>query len=101
MFIRWQELTVIASGNKLQLISPSKYNSLFSASLLAITFSYSLNKLGGELGGRYQVPTRNGVDSIVQCVCLSALCVDPRSRAMCLFLKQIGYNIFMSFNVNN
>ena len=60
MFIRWEELTVIASGNKLQLISPSKYNSLFSASILAITFSNSLNKLGGELGGRYQVPTRNG-----------------------------------------
>ena len=50
MFIRWEELTVIASGNKLQLISPSKYNSLFSASILAITFSNSLNKLGGELG---------------------------------------------------
>ena len=61
MFIRWEELTVIASGNKLQLISPSEYNSLFSASILAITFSNSLNKLGGELGGRYQVPTRNGV----------------------------------------
>ena len=44
----------------MQLISPSKYNSLFSASILAITFSNSLNKLGGELGGRYQVPTRNG-----------------------------------------
>ena len=50
MFIRWEELTVIASGNKLQLISPSKYNSLFSASILAITFSNSLNKLGGEHG---------------------------------------------------
>ena len=61
MFIRWEELTVIASGNKLQSISPSKYNSLFSASILAITFSNSLNKLGGELGGRYQVQTRNGV----------------------------------------
>ena len=45
MFIRWEELTVIASGNKLQLISPSKYNSLFSASILAMTFSNSLLKL--------------------------------------------------------
>ena len=41
------------------------------------------------------------VDSIVQCVCLSALCVDHRSHAMCLFVKQIGFNIFMSFYVNN
>ena len=41
------------------------------------------------------------VDSIVQFVYLSALCVDPRSHAMCLFVKQIGYNIFMSFKVNN
>ena len=42
-------------------ISPSRYNSLFSASIFAMTFSNSLNKLGGELGGRYQVRTRNGV----------------------------------------
>ena len=35
------------------------------------------------------------VDSIVQSVCLSTLCVDPRSRAMCLFVKQIGYNTFV------
>ena len=41
------------------------------------------------------------VHSVVQCGCLSALCVDPRSRAMCLFVKQMGYNILMSFNVNN
>ena len=45
MSIRWEELTVIASGNNLQLISPSKYNSLFSASILAMTFSNSLLKL--------------------------------------------------------
>ena len=37
------------------------------------------------------------VDSIVQCVCLFALWVDRRSREMCLFVKQFGYNIFMSF----
>lgn len=54
-------IIVIASGNKLQLMSPSKYSSLFSASMLAITFSNSLNRLGGELGGRYPVPTKNGV----------------------------------------
>ena len=30
-------------------------------------------------------------------MCLfSALCVDRRFRAMCLFVKQIGYNIFTS-----
>ena len=39
-------------------------------------------------------------DLIVQCVCLSTLYVAPQSRAVCLFVKQIGYNTFV-FNVNN
>ena len=34
-------------------------------------------------------------------ISLPYLYVDPRSRAMCLFLKQITKNIIMSFNVNN
>ena len=44
------------------------------------------------------------VDSIVQFVCLSALCRPLcRSQLSCnvFVVKQIGYNIFMSFNVNN
>ena len=42
-----------------ELTSPSIHSSSFSASILSITFSNSLKRLGGEIGGRYQVPTRN------------------------------------------
>ena len=61
MFVRKEEICAFASTNKLELTLPSSYNSLFSASILATTFSDSPKRSGGELGGRYQLPTRNVV----------------------------------------
>ena len=56
-----REFCTFTSGNKLQLTESCKYYSLFSASILSITFSSSLNSSGGELGGRPQVQIRNAV----------------------------------------
>jgi hypothetical protein len=47
---------------KLQFRSPRKYNSEFSASIRSIVFSNRFNNSLGELGGLYQVPTKNGLD---------------------------------------
>ena len=66
MSIRMEEICAFSPGNKLQLTSPSIYNSLFSASILAITFSNSSKRSGGEVGGRYQVPARNGVHGTIR-----------------------------------
>ena len=61
IFFRKEEMCAFASGNKLQLTSPSIYYYLFSASILVTIFSNSPKRLGGELGGRLHDPTRNGV----------------------------------------
>ena len=47
--------------SRLQFRSPSKNNSKFSASILSIIFSNYIIECRGELGGLYQVPTRNGL----------------------------------------
>ena len=50
-FVRGEVLYVVDPDKKSQLRSPSKNNSLFSASILSITFSNSLNSSDGEFGG--------------------------------------------------
>ena len=48
-------------GHEIAVDITKYYNSLFSVSILAIIFSNSPKRSSGELGGRYQVLTRNGV----------------------------------------
>ena len=47
----------------LQFISPTRYNSEFSASILSMVFSNKLSRSLDELGGLYHVPTKNGLES--------------------------------------
>ena len=47
---------------KLQFKSLSRYNSAFSASVLPIKFSKKPIEFGGDLGGLYQVLTKNGLE---------------------------------------
>ena len=47
----WQQIVVN--------ITKYIYSSLFSGSILSITFSNILKRSGGGFGGRYQAPTRN------------------------------------------
>ena len=49
MFVRYEDLWAEASSNKLQLTSPSIYSSLFSTSILSITFSNSLKRSAESL----------------------------------------------------
>jgi hypothetical protein len=50
------------SDNKSQLKSPNKENFVFSTSILSITFWNAERTHIGELGGLYQVTTKNGLE---------------------------------------
>ena len=64
--------------NRLQFKSPSKYDSKFSTSILSIISSNKVIDSWGELGGLYQVSTKNGLE----------ISTDRNSRSLLVVLDQ-------------